>query len=344
MNMYSKLQRWSLAALIPCLLAGELAAQRSEAFCALRDPDREIRLLAPAYEKHVSLVRTISKDARSQILEEVPFSIHFDELGQHTLYVVLGEKREVLGYVHVRSESFSWGLVRIAWMMNTNLDITGYRFQRCRSQHRAELESEQTANQLIGKSPKALIAMLTPDGTRLRPGAADVSGGANELMRVMVQSAIKTRVVTGIVWEREVGSVKATSLALRHLAGFARVEEVEGLYDAQRQASLEASGLGESIGFDRSAVLSWSALRKNKRDAGAVFRTPWSAGDMSAKLWWVLGPQGEILAVEDPERSLAPEAMARFTGLIGRTFQSTDECSSASELAALEVSLLLKES
>ena len=183
MNMYSKLQRWSLAALVPCLLAGELAAQRSEAFCALRDPDREIRLLAPAYEKHVSLVRTISKDARSQILEEVPFAIHFDELGQHTLYVVLGEKREVLGYVHVRSESFSWGLVRIAWMMNTNLDITGYRFQRCRSRHRAELESEQTANQLIGKSPKALIAMLTPDGSALRPGAVDVSEGANELMR-----------------------------------------------------------------------------------------------------------------------------------------------------------------
>ena len=86
------------------LRADELAAQRSEAFCALRDPDREIRLLSPEYERHISLVRTITRASRAKLLDEVPFPIHFDELGQHTLYVVLSNKREVLGYVHVRSE------------------------------------------------------------------------------------------------------------------------------------------------------------------------------------------------------------------------------------------------
>lgn len=64
---------------------------------------------------------------------------------------------------------------------------------------------------------------------------------------------------------------------------------------------------------------------------------------MRAKLWWVLSAEGEILAVEDPERSLEPSSMQRFKGLIGRTFKSSDQCSSASELAALEVSLLLQE-
>ena len=343
MNMHTKLRRWSLAALLPCLLAGELTAQRSEAFCALRDPDREIRLLAPQYDKHVSLVRTISMQSRAKILDEVPFPIHFDELGQHTLYVVLGSEKEVLGYVHVRSESFSWGLVRIAWMLDMNLDITGYRFQRCRSPHRAELESEATAKQLIAKSPKELAAMLSPDGEALRAGTVTISEEASELMHVMVRSAIKTRVVTGIVWEREVGSVKAASLALEHLSGHARVEETKDLYDSKGRAALEASGLGESIGFDRPTVLSWNAQRKDRERAGAVFRTPWSAGDMRAKLWWVLGPEGEILAVEDPERSLEPAALSSFQGLVGRTFKSTEECSSASELAALEVSLLLHE-
>ena len=90
-------------------------------------------------------------------------------------------------------------------------------------------------------------------------------------------------------------------------------------------------------------MLSWSAQKKDESLAGAVFRTPWSAGDMRAKLWWVLSPEGEILAVEDPERSLKPSSMARFKELIGRSFNTSEQCSSASELAALEVSLLLAE-
>lgn len=335
--------RWILTALLLCLTAGELAAQRSEAFCALRDPDREIRLLSPDYERHISLVRTITRDSRAKILDEVPFPIHFDELGQHTLYVVLSNKREVLGYVHVRSESFSWGLVRIAWMMDTDLNITSYRFQRCRSPQRAELESAATSEQIIGKSPKELSALLSPEGDELREGAVRVSDEAMELMHVMIRSAIKTRAVTEIVWEREVGSVKATALAMKHLSGHERMNEVKDLYDQRDRDTLAASGLGESIGFDRAAVLSWNAQKKDEDRAGAVFRTPWSAGDMRAKLWWVLSAEGEILAVEDPERSLEPGSMQRFKGLIGRTFKSSDQCSSASELAALEVSLLLQE-
>lgn len=341
--MRTKSSRLILTALLSCLTAGELAAQRSEAFCALRDPDREIRLLAPGYDRYVSLVRTITRDSRGKILEEVPFSMHFDELGQHTLYVALGEKREVLGYVHVRSESFSWGLVRIAWMMDTDLNITGYRFQRCRSPHRVELESATTSEQIIGKSSKELSALLSPEGDEFREGAVVISDEGRELMHVMIRSAIKTRVVTEIVWEREVGSVKATALAMRYLAGHASLHEVKDLYDKKDRDLLTARGLGESIGFDRAAVSSWGAQKEDDGLAGAVFRTPWSAGDMRAKLWWVLSPEGEILAVEDPERSLEPSSMVRFKELIGRTFKTSDQCSSASELAALEVSLLLHE-
>jgi hypothetical protein len=162
-------------------------------------------------------------------------------------------------------------------------------------------------------------------------------------MHVMIRSAIKTRVVTEIVWEREVGSVKATALAMRYLAGHASLHEVKDLYDKKDRDLLTARGLGESIGFDRAAVSSWGAQKEDDGLAGAVFRTPWSAGDMRAKLWWVLSPEGEILAVEDPERSLEPSSMVRFKELIGRTFKTSDQCSSASELAALEVSLLLHE-
>ena len=63
-------------------LHGDAMAQRAEAFCALRDPNREIRMLSPKYESYDSVIRKISQEERVKILKEVPFPIHFDELGQ----------------------------------------------------------------------------------------------------------------------------------------------------------------------------------------------------------------------------------------------------------------------
>jgi len=338
--MHSIFTRWIFAALLLSLTPGALLAQRSEAFCALRDPNREIRLLASEYASHESLVRTITRDSRTKILEEVPFPIHFDELGQHTLYKVMDKTGKVLGFVHVRSESFSWGLVRIAWMMDLDLDITGYCFRRCRSPHRTELEAPITSKQIVGKSSKELSALLLPEGAGLREEAVVISDEGRELMTVMVKSAIKTKVVTGIVWEREVGDVKAAALAREHLSSGARLKEVNDLYHEANDQALSAHGLGDSIGFDRSGVMSWRAERQDDLIAGAVYCTPWSAGNMHAKLWWVLGSEGEILAVEDPQRSLDERSMANFKQLVGRTFKTSEQCGSASELAALEVSLL----
>ena len=89
-----------LSLLLLCFAPREATSQSFEAFCALRDPGREIRLLAPDYESFRSLVRTITTESRAKILKEVPFSMHFDELGQHTLYEVNGEvngEKEFIG-------------------------------------------------------------------------------------------------------------------------------------------------------------------------------------------------------------------------------------------------------
>ena len=335
----SRVLRPLLAALLLCSAPGEAAAQAGTAFCALRDPGREIRLLAPDYERYSSVVRTIATESRAKILEEVPFSIHFDELGQHTLYAVRGEE-DFIGYVHVRSESFKWGLVRIAWLMNTNLEITSYRFQRCRSPWRSELESPAVSERIIGKTIGELTGMLSPDGSRLRPEAAPVPESARDLMAVLVRSAIKTRVVTGIVWAREVGKIKAESLARELFGGGMRLSQDLGLYDEHAQVALTQRGLAKSIGFDRSRVFRWRVVDQAGAPTGSVFCAPWSAGGERAMLCWVLTAEGQILAVEDVQRSLESSTSKLFQKLIGRQFGGEEECKTACELAALEITLL----
>jgi len=340
LKIQTKLWRSLLLVLLSLSSLDEATAQRSEAFCALRDPDREIKLLAPSYERYASLVRTVSKESRSKILSEVPFPIHFDELGQHTLYVVLGEEAEMMGYVHVRSESFSWGLVRIAWMMDADLNITGYRFQRCRSPHRVLLESDANATLILGKSIRELSSLLSPEGDRLRTEKIEIPAKAEGLMLVLLKSAIKTKVVTEVVWNQEIGAIKAAALSKRYFGVGAVALSTQAHYGDAEQSALEANGLGEPVGIDREGVMSWDAIDKDNGRVGEIFHTPWSAGDERAKLWWVLGEDGRILAVEDPFRELTPGSKALFDELVGRAFQGGDECSTASELAALEVSLL----
>lgn len=339
MKTTSKNLRPLLAVILLCSAPGEAAGQSYEAFCSLRDPGREIRLLAPKYKSYRSLVRTITTESRTKILREVPFSMHFDELGQHTLYVVHGDEG-LLGHVHVRSESFRWGLVKIAWMMNTDLEITGYQFQRCRSPWRAELESPAVSEQIIGKTMRELSGMLSQDGDSLHSTDVSISEGASELMTVLIRSAIKTRVVTGIVWAREVGAIKAASLAREHFGSGTRARHTLELYDDRILTALAARGLAESIGFERAQVFSWRVFGREGSLEGSVISTPWSAGDEHAKLWWVLAADSRILAVEDSQRSLTASSSRLFQELVGRRFDGEEECKTACELAALEVTLL----
>jgi len=327
-----------LSTLFLCSTGGDAAAQNFEAFCALRDPEREIRLLAPGYESFRSLVRTITTDSREKILDEVPFSMHFDELGQHTLYVVRSEE-DFHGYVHVRSESFKWGLVRIAWLMNADLEITGYRFQRCRSSWRSELESPAVSELIVHKTMADLRGMLSQDGSLVERAGSPVPEAARDLMTVLVQSAIKTRVVTGIVWAQEVGSIKAASMSRAFFGDAAQVNQQVGLYDEATMAKLSGRGLADPIGFDRSRVYSWQ-VNVTQDVIGGVYFTPWAAGDEHAMLWWVFAVDGRILSVEDSQGSLEPQTSELFQKLIGRKFGEKSKCKTACELAALEVTLL----
>ncbi len=188
----------ALAALFLLAIPGSAAGQ---AYCALRDPIRSIYRLFPDADSHVSIVREVSNEARQEVGRRLPFTLHSTELGTHTIYVAQHDG-VAEGIVHVRSEPSEWGLVEVAWAIDTELRITGFEIQRCRSRQREAVEAEAFRNQLTGASSDELRRLIGSDGT-IRAEVLEVPPEARVLAAALVRSGLKTLEVTPVVWAED---------------------------------------------------------------------------------------------------------------------------------------------
>ena len=87
-----------------------------QAYCAMRDPVTGIFKAFPQATSYRSITKTVTPDHRAAIAAELPFTLHFNELGRHTVYLAFKD-RTPLGMVHVRSERGRYGLVEIGWVL-----------------------------------------------------------------------------------------------------------------------------------------------------------------------------------------------------------------------------------
>ena len=174
-----------------------------QAYCALRDPVSQIYELFPQATSYKSVVRTVDEQARRTLKTKLPFDIHFNEFGRHTLYVALKGSRPV-GLVHVRSEKGRWGLIEVAWALDFNLTILDFRFQRCRSASRKTIEAEAFRSQLIGKKWHEVEAML--QASRKSEEDPGLSG-------LNLKTGDQVKIADGVFesYEGEVGSVDERS-------------------------------------------------------------------------------------------------------------------------------------
>ena len=152
--------------LITFLLSFALAAAASstawaQAYCALRDPVRQVYEMYPGAKSYRSIVRTVAQKHRSIIADQLPFTMHFTELGRHTVYVALDGAKPI-GLVHVRSERGQWGLVEVAWATDLDMHIVDFRFQRCRERAVKLLDTEEFRAQLIGKRVDTIWCACCP--------------------------------------------------------------------------------------------------------------------------------------------------------------------------------------
>ena len=173
------------------------------AYCSLRDPVAQIAQLYPQKSNQLSIVKMVDDNIRAQVQVALPSNdLHFSELGQHTLYIAMSGK-EALGYIHVRSEQSDWGLVEIVWAIDKDLKISNYVFQRCRSPKKKMAEQSDFKAIFIGKNYQQLKALLSDDGITAKKDVLDKAKNAPELANVVLRCALKTLLLTEILWGEE---------------------------------------------------------------------------------------------------------------------------------------------
>lgn len=187
-----------LSTLFGIVISGTSAS--GQAYCSLRDPHGALKRAFPDLDSHRSVVRSIRESDRAEILEQLEFTIHSDELGKHTLYVGFDRARVFLGLVHVRSERGRWGLTEIAWTLGNDLRIRGLRIQRTRDRGMSYIEGKEFLDQVVGKNFEELRELVSEDGENLLTEKVQVPEESRGIALLALRSGLKTIAATRIVW------------------------------------------------------------------------------------------------------------------------------------------------
>ena len=311
------------------------------AYCALRDPFAALQTMYPEADAHHSIVRIIGPEARDHVAENLPFSLHFNELGKHTLYVVASDGKPI-GLIHARSEPYVWGLVEIVWSLNMDLTIRDFQFQRCRSRSCGDLENGQFKRQLIGKSQQQLSRYLTDDGQFLSPDGLSVPMGAEALALSLLRSAIKTVVITGYAWRDDLTEFTRSSESDSPFPSAKTVEELGNLYASVTQGAGARKLFASATAVDRDSVSGYLYRDAEDRPLGYRVSAQLDLGEFSGRYEWTFSADGRVLEVNAAGRWPNAEVYQSFAELAGRRFTAEDQCSSAVELATHELATLLK--
>ena len=295
-------------------LAPDMAS--AQAYCELRDPTRSIRSLFPKSSNYQSVVRTIDKASRKRINSLIPLKdgLHFNELGQHTLYTVYQKKRPV-GFVHVRAEQSRWGLIEVAWAISLDLKIIDFRFQRCRNPRKRALQKDENKAFLKQKSLKELRALLTKEDESLK-SSKNIVPGAEQLSAALVRCAIKTLVTTAVSWRSE---VVESSLRARVFSVFPKraesFESVNKALSATAVKELQAAALTEeSSSVLRKRLVAYKIKEKNGQVFAILIRAKIDHSGSARTLWLALDKSGTVLHLDGP-RLESPKALTALVGL-----------------------------
>ena len=311
------------------------------AYCALRDPYSAIQTLYPEADSHYSIVRIISPETRDYVGENLPFSLHFNELGKHTLYVVT-ENQRPMGLIHARSEPYSWGLVEIVWSLNTDLSIRDFKFQRCRSKSCKYLETDEFKTQLQGKNQAELKKLLASDGQSLREGVLKVPQGAESLALSVVRSALKTSVVTEYAWRDDLIAINPKNAKTTRFINADKVEKLDNLYNDIAFDTITLKLQDSATAVIRDSVKGFQYLDSNGELLGYLISADLDLGDFGGRYQWAFSADGTVLEVTPESSWPSNEVHRSFEELEGKLLTSTDQCATAVSLATYELTMLLK--
>ena len=302
------------------------------AFCSLRNPVAVIQSLYPEADHHRSLVKTIDRDIRDSISKRLPFTLHFNELGRHTLYVAQRQDTP-LGLVHARSEVTEWGLVEVAWAISTNLKIEGFYFQRCRSSACTEDLRQQLSDELSGKSLDQILLLLTPDGKALTAELATKFQQNQSIVLSTIRSGLKTLAATEYGWYDDIAELRRRSMAI----GWLDKEQGIKLLPVEN-SELDAIQVPEAIApvytfVEQSSIKAFRVMADEAEVARLVDAT-WRYNGQSGNFSWLFSQAGEILAIEYLHPLPDQNTELSFNQLLGQDVVSVKNCAGAAQMAS----------
>ncbi|MCH2132337.1 MAG: hypothetical protein MK116_01180 [Phycisphaerales bacterium] len=300
------------------VLGATLAETASaQAYCALRDPVRRVYELYPEATAYRTRTATVGREHRQAMARDLPFTLHFNELGRHSLYVVLQEG-EPIGLIHVRSERGRWGLVEVCWALDFDLNVIGFEFQRCRDPGAKALLKSEFAQQLTGANFENLKAWLA-DEERL----AEMPADQRILAEMVLKSGLKTMALTEDVWHQDLAEIRA----LRH------ARQAFGA-NATLESRSPTTPVAPDVGFELVFKGEWTIRGTDDTPQGSLILTGIELPGLHRDIWWIIEADGRLRQVIPVGGWPDERAATAFQQLENRTINDFSDCATAAELAA----------
>jgi hypothetical protein len=316
MPIHDEVDRYSTARLGTILVTcvASVPPGAAQGHCALRQPEATVFEGFPEADGYRAIVRDVDESQRASIDTSLPFRVHFNELGEHTLYVALRGERPI-GFVHARSEESRWGLAEIVWYFELDMTVRRFRFQRVRSRHARALEKSTFAQKLVGLDFDALRTFLTAEG-ELSEAALPVPDRADSLARTVVRSALKTMVVTKAVWEGQLEGLADLELGIDLFPDGRAARRL--VIDASKPSPFGGASGPEYVTSLRAVVV----LDGRGRRLGTAAETGLRLGEASLEFRWAFDDDDRLVSVACVPH-WPDEAMgARFRELEWRVIES----------------------
>lgn len=301
------------------------------AYCSLRDPVSAIYTLYPEADQHRSIVRTISQDTRDLIGKRLPFNLHFNEIGRHTLYVAQHQNLP-LGFIHARSELSRWGMVEIAWSINTELEIDGFFFQRCRNSACNEILQQKLTTELKGKGLDEILNLLTKNGNALAPNIAAKYQLNHDLVLSVFRSALKTIAATEYAWNDDIKQIRQRKLAMLSLCSNCLPTFIPVL-SAELEAIYIPANIAPLYTFVEKPSIQVFRVMIDGIEAARLVNADWRLGNKSGEFSWLFSDEGKVLAINTYGPMPDKKTSVAFKELLGKDVGLTENCATPVEIA-----------
>lgn len=264
--------------------------------CSLRNPDREIYQMFSNADRYRSRVGKVDLRVRTEAEKMLGFNLTFSDLGKHTLYTVYEDDIPV-GFVHSRSEVGKDGVVELVWAISIDMEIVGFKVQRCRSSSRIEIANSNFMESLQGKDYIEISKMLN------FVSELGLSEKAQPLVNDIIKSAAKALVISNLAFGDIILGDRLVANVYRSFPGTSEIQQLE------------------TDSKDLTVLLS---VGSNQQELGFLVYYSKTEGEY----WWVIDNSGNVQhgrcigldqnSIDDTFREIRERLSAAMSGIVLR--------------------------